>query len=93
MKILETLKNSKILIEIWRKKTTNDKISEIYNDQTGFGSLANTFQDVKKNYPSITYKEVKDWYSKNAEYNVRSSGYNSFIASAPLQEFRLICLT
>jgi transposase InsO family protein len=67
----------------------DDKISEIYNDQTGFGSLASTYQDVKKKYPEITYKQVKDWYARNAEYNVRSTGYNSFVASAPLQEFQV----
>jgi alpha-amylase/alpha-mannosidase (GH57 family) len=70
-------------------KTVNEKISEIYNSQTGFGSLATTYQDVKKKYPTITYKEVREWYQKNADYNVRSSGYNSFIASAPLQEIQI----
>ena len=34
-------------------------------------------------------KEVREWYNKNAEYNVRSSGYNSFVASAPLQEIQV----
>ena len=67
----------------------DEKISEIYNSQTGFGSLATTYQDVKKKYPDITYKEVRDWYRKNADYNVRSGGYNSFIASAPLQEIQI----
>ena len=71
------------------EKTVNEKISEIYNDQTGFGSLSNTYKDVKSKYPDITYKEVRDWYRNNAEYNVRSSGYNSFVASAPLQEFQV----
>ena len=51
--------------------------------------MANTYQDVKKKYPEITLKQVKDWYAKNAEYNVRSVGYNSFIAPAPLQEFKV----
>ena len=61
----------------------------MYNSETGFGSLATTFQDVKKKYPNITFKDVKSWYGRNAEYNVRSSGYNSFVASAPLQEFQV----
>jgi hypothetical protein len=71
------------------EKTTDEKISEIYYDQTGFGSMENTYQDVKKKYPKITRKEVSEWYKKNAEYNVRSSGYNSFVASAPLQEIQV----
>jgi hypothetical protein len=71
------------------EKSIDDKISEVYYDQTGFGSMANTYQDVKKKYPEITLKQVKEWYAKNAEYNVRSVGYNSFIASAPLQEFQV----
>jgi hypothetical protein len=41
------------------EKTTDEKISEIYYDQTGFGSLENTYQDVKKKYPKITRKEVR----------------------------------
>ena len=71
------------------EKSIDDKISEVYYDQTGFGSMANTYQDVKKKYSEITLKQVKEWYAKNAEYNVRSVGYNSFIASAPLQEFQV----
>ena len=71
------------------KKTTDEKIAEVYNSETGFGSLATTYQDVKKKYPKITFKGVKSWYGRNAEYNVRSSGYNSFVASAPLQEFQV----
>ena len=71
------------------EKTTDEKIEEIYNDQTGFGSLATTYQDVKRKHPNITMKEVREWYSKNAEYNVRSSGYNSFVASAPQQEIQV----
>ena len=31
------------------EKTVNEKISEIYFDQTGYSSLANTYKDVKKN--------------------------------------------
>ena len=71
------------------EKTTDEKIAEVYNSETGFGSLATTYQDVKKKYPRITFKDVKSWYGRNAEYNVRSSGYNSFVASAPLQEFQV----
>jgi len=70
-------------------ETVDDKIKKVYYDQTGYGSLATTYQDVKKKYPNITYKDVRNRYLKNAEYNVRSSGYNSFIASAPLQEIQV----
>jgi hypothetical protein len=70
-------------------ESIEDRIKNVYYDQTGFGSLATTYKDVKKKYPNITYKDVKNWYAKNAEYNVRSSGYNSFIASAPLQEIQV----
>ena len=69
--------------------TTDEQIAEVYNSETGFGSLATTYQDVKKKYPNITFKDVKSWYGRNAEYNVRSTGYNSFVASAPLQEFQV----
>ena len=32
-------------------KTNDDKIKEIYTDQAGCQSLANTYKDVKKNIP------------------------------------------
>ena len=76
-------------MDIYGRKTTDEKISEVYNDQTGFGSLANTYKDVKKKYPNITYKHVQNWYKRNAEYAVRSSGYNSCVASALYKKYRL----
>ena len=40
-------------------KTTDEKISEIYYEQSSFGSLANTYNDVKRKYPNITREQVE----------------------------------
>jgi hypothetical protein len=34
------------------EKTTDEKISEIYNDKGGFGSMKDTYNDVRKKYPN-----------------------------------------
>ena len=53
------------------EKTVDDKIKELYEDKAGFGSLRNTYLDVKKKYPTITFKQVETWYNKNVERNVQ----------------------
>ena len=38
------------------EKTTDEKISGIHNDKGGFGSMKDTYNDVRKKYPTIKYK-------------------------------------
>ena len=71
-------------------KTTNEKIKTIYEDKAGFGSLAQTISDVKRYYPEISKTDVVKWYNSNVERNVvQRSGYNSYVAKAPLEEFQI----
>jgi hypothetical protein len=70
-------------------KTTDEKISEVYNDKAGFGSLRQTISDVKRYFPEVKKAEVEKWYRRNVEYNVLNRGMNSFVASKPLQIFQI----
>ena len=71
------------------EKTVDEKISEVYHDKAGYGSLKDTWNDVKRKYPNIKLKDVQNWYRKNVDFNVVQRGENSFVANAPLEEFQL----
>ncbi len=43
----------------------NDIIKSIYYDRSGYSSIQKTYNDAKEKEPSITLKNVKDWFSKN----------------------------
>ena len=71
-------------------KTINEKIEQVYTDRAGFGSLAQTIKDVKRYYPEINKADVTKWYKANVERNVvQRSGYNSYVAKSPLEEFQI----
>lgn len=70
-------------------ESLNDKISKVYNDKSGFGSLKQTISDVKRYFPEIKRADVEKWYKNNVEYNVVNRGSNSFVASRPLQIFQI----
>jgi hypothetical protein len=71
-------------------ESTNAKISKVYEDRSGFGSMAQTIKDVKRYYPEINKTDVDRWYKANVERNVvQRSGYNSYVAKEPLEEFQI----
>ena len=71
-------------------KTTNEKIEGVYTDKAGYGSMAQTIADVKRYYPEIARADVVKWYNSNVERNVvQRSGYNSYVAKGPLEEFQI----
>ena len=75
-------------VEEEKPKTTNEKIQAIYEDNAGFGSLAQLISDVKRYYTDIRRADVIKWYNSNVERNiVQRSGYNSYVAKKPLEEF------
>jgi hypothetical protein len=77
-------------VEEQQPKTTNEKIQAIYEDNAGFGSLAQLISDVKRYYPDIRRADVIKWYNSNVERNiVQRSGYNSYVAKKPLEEFQI----
>ena len=57
-------------------------ISNIYYDlDPGYGSIKNTFEQLKKAHPTIQYEDVKTWMNKQP--NKQRKGYkgsNSYVA-------------
>ena len=45
----------------------NDIIKSIYYDRAGYSSIQKTYTDAKEKEPSITLKNVKDWFFKILE--------------------------
>ena len=59
-------------------ESINDKIKQIYEDKSGFGSLKQTIADVKRYHPEINKADVVKWYNSNVDRNViKRDGYNS----------------
>ena len=61
-------------------------IEKVYNDF--FGSIKDTFNEARKLDTSIKYNDVKEWFEKNFVRKKNLSGYNSFIANEPYEEFQ-----
>jgi hypothetical protein len=61
-------------------------ISSVYHDF--YGSMTDTFNEVKNKDPSINYDDVKEWFSKNVVRRTNVNGFNSFIAQEPYQEYQ-----
>ena len=55
-------------------------ISEIYFDRAGFGSRATTLKDAKQKDPTITMKDVEEFFRQNVETERKPRGYNSFVS-------------
>ena len=70
-------------------ESSDDKISKVYNDKAGFGSLKQTIEDVRRQFPEVKRIDVEKRYRKNVEYNALNRGMNSFVASKPLQIFQI----
>jgi hypothetical protein len=70
-------------------QTIDEKIASLYLDKGGFGSLKDTYNDVKRKYPEIKLKDVQTWYRKNVDFNIVQRGQNSFVAQKPHQEYQL----
>jgi hypothetical protein len=71
--------------------TKDDLISNVYYDaEDGYGSIKNTFEQVKKVDPSIQYEDVKKWMSKQP--NKQRKGYkgsNSYVAPFARFEYQI----
>ena len=67
----------------------NDIIKSIYYDRAGYSSIQKTYNDAKEKEPSITLKNVKDWFSKNLEKTTQLKGYNSYINNEAFEEFQI----
>ena len=67
----------------------NGRISKVYYDRSGYGSITTTYKDAKQKEQSITLTDVKEWFQKNIEQKKQLRGKNSFIAPHPYFEFQL----
>ena len=65
-----------------------DIISKTYFDKSGFNSIKNTFNDVRKIDKTITLDMVQSWFRGNVEKKTQLKGYNSFVAPYPYYEFQ-----
>ena len=64
-------------------------IKKIYYDPAGFGSVQETYKDVKKLDSSITVKDVRDWFERNVERKKQLRGFNSYISKGPRDEYEV----
>lgn len=62
-------------------------ISSVYHDF--YGSMQDTFREAKKKDPKITYDDVKEWFGKSFVKKKNLTGYNSFVADEPFEEFQM----
>ena len=73
-------------------KSEKDKIiRQIYYDvDTGFSSVSDTYKASKKILNTITYNDVKDFLERQKVRQFKAyRGFNSYVASKPLQEIQI----
>ena len=63
-------------------------ISDVFYDPAGYGSVRTTYQDAHEKDPSITYQNVADWFAKHRNQKTKLTGYNSYVAEEPRQEYQ-----
>jgi len=66
-----------------------DIIKKVYYDPAGYGSMATTLADARKKDKSITLADVKEFFSKNVEKKTGYTGFNSFMANKPYEEYQI----
>jgi hypothetical protein len=64
-------------------------IKKIYYDSAGFGTVQETYKDVKKLDSTITINNVRDWYERNIERKKQLRGFNSYISKGPRDEYEV----
>jgi len=69
----------------------NEKIKTVYKSPEGFGSIRDTFNQVRKKYPddNVKYEQVKEWFNKEVPRLQKMKGDNSYVAPEPLHEFQV----
>ena len=66
-----------------------DLLKKVYYDPVGYGSIQDTYKDVKKLDSSITMSDVKDWFERNVERKKQLRGFNSYVSKGPLEELEV----
>ena len=67
----------------------DEAISKAFYDPGGYGSINETLKDAKTYNPDVKYDDVKKWKEKNLPLKKNLRGFNSYIASAPYDEFQI----
>ena len=67
-------------------------IKKIYYDPAGFGTVQETYKEVKKLDSTIKVSDVKDWYERNIEGKNSSADLTVISVRDLVMSMRLICL-
>ena len=64
-------------------------IANAYYDLGGFTSINEHLKDARQKDKNITIENIKAWRSKNIQQTKKLTGYNSFVADRPYEEFQM----
>ena len=64
-------------------------IRQIYHHDSGYGSRVNTFKRAHAVNAAITMKDVASWYDRNVENKKMETGFNSWVAHKPHEEYQI----
>ena len=64
-------------------------IKKVYYDPGGYGTVQETFKEVKKLDSTIKVSDVKDWYERNIDRKKQLRGFNSYISKGPRDEYEV----
>ena len=67
----------------------DELIKKVYHDPGGYGSIQDTFKEVKKLNSSVKLDDIKDWFERTIERKKNLRGFNSYISKGPLDEFEV----
>ena len=67
----------------------DELIKKVYYDPGGYGSIQDTFKEVKKLTSSVKLDDIKDWFERTIERKKNLRGFNSYISKGPLDEFEV----
>jgi hypothetical protein len=65
-------------------------IRQVYYNESGFGSIAETYKEAKKILNTITLNDVKDFLERQKTRQIKGyKGFNSYVADHALQEIQI----
>ena len=65
-------------------------IRQVYYNESGFGSIVETYKDVKPILDTITLNDVKDFLERQKTRQIKGyKGFNSYVADHALQEIQI----
>ena len=67
----------------------DEVISQVYHHDSGYGSRVNTFKRAHAVNAAITMKDVASWYDRNVENKKMETGFNSWVAHKPHEEYQI----